>query len=144
LCRKKEIVKNRDPIITWIPWNPVAKKKTDPKVESARPNEASQYSQPWSVVKYTPRKIVSCIALVVVVFFIWIKAWWAHVTVTPLASRTAVFNKGTWNGLIDKTPMGGHWLPNSKFGANLLWKKAQKKRCKKKNFWNNKQNYPPA
>lgn len=52
--------------------------------------------------------------------------WWAQVTVIPLASKMAVFRRGTWKGLMDITPSGGQWFPNSKLGANLEWKKAQK------------------
>ena len=56
--------------------------------------------------------------------------WWAHVTVTPDASRTAVFNRGTLNGFRGQTPEGGQLMPNSIVGARLLWKKAQKKALK--------------
>ena len=49
-----------------------------------------------------------------------------------------VFNKGIWNGLNGVILEGGHILPISIFGDNLLWKKAQKNLIKKKNFWNNK------
>lgn len=52
--------------------------------------------------------------------------WWAHVTVTPDASKTAVFSRGTLKGLIGVIPVGGHLHPNSGVGAKLLWKKAQK------------------
>ena len=53
-------------------------------------------------------------------------------TVTPEDSKMIVFNKGTWNGLNGKIPEGGHFRPISKVGANLLWKKAQKKEKKNK------------
>lgn len=61
-----------------------------------------------------------------------IKAWWAHVTLTPEDTRTIVFNKGTWNGLKVKIPKGGHRAPTSVLGAKLEWKKAQKNLRKKK------------
>ena len=43
-----------------------------------------------------------------------------------------MFSKGTWNALKGSTPIGGHNLPTSTAGANLLWKYAQKKDTKKK------------
>lgn len=52
--------------------------------------------------------------------------WWAQVTVTPEAKRTAVLRRGTLNGLMGVIPVGGHLQPNSGVGARLLWKKAQK------------------
>jgi len=60
------------------------------------------------------------------------RAWWLNVTVTPDERRTVVFNKGTWNGLIASKPNGGQHIPISKFGASLMWKKAQKKEKKNK------------
>jgi hypothetical protein len=53
--------------------------------------------------------------------------WWAHVTVTPEASSTAVFSKGTLNGFRGVIPIGGQQQPSSGVGDSLLWKKAQKK-----------------
>lgn len=61
-----------------------------------------------------------------------IRLWWAHVTVTPEARRTAVFNKGTENGLIGEIPVGGQQHPSSGVGARLLWKNAQKNAKKNK------------
>ena len=52
-------------------------------------------------------------------------------TVTPEASKTAVFNRGTAKGLMGVIPVGGHVHPSSGVGARLLWKKAQKKAKKK-------------
>lgn len=45
----------------------------------------------------------------------------------PDASRTAVFSRGTPNGLIVVIPVGGQQHPSSGVGARLLWKNAQKK-----------------
>lgn len=53
-------------------------------------------------------------------------------TVTPDASRIAVFSKGICIGLNGEIPIGGHIVPNSILGASLLWKKAQKNEIKKK------------
>lgn len=57
--------------------------------------------------------------------------WWAHVTVTPEASRIAVFNKGTSRGLRGLIPIGGHCPPSSGVGTRLEWKNAQKNPRKK-------------
>lgn len=43
-----------------------------------------------------------------------------------------MFKRGIENGLIGEIPVGGHLQPNSGVGANLLWKKAQKKETKKR------------
>lgn len=48
------------------------------------------------------------------------KLWWAHVTVTPEASNTAVFNKGTLNGFSGVIPVGGQAHPSSGVGDRLL------------------------
>ena len=45
--------------------------------------------------------------------------WWAHVTVTPEASKTAVFRRGTAKGLRGLIPVGGQVHPSSGDGANL-------------------------
>lgn len=58
--------------------------------------------------------------------------WWAHVTVTPEASKMAVFSSGTSIGSSGLMPTGGHCPPSSGVGARLEWKKAQKKPRKKK------------
>ena len=48
-----------------------------------------------------------------------IKAWWAHVTVTPEANRTAVLSSGTSKAFKGSIPVGGHWFPSSGVGAKL-------------------------
>ena len=48
-----------------------------------------------------------------------IMLWWAQVTVTPEARRTAVFNKGTWKGSRVVMPVGGQQPPSSGVGARL-------------------------
>lgn len=60
-----------------------------------------------------------------------ISLWWAQVTVTPDANRTAVFNNGTLKGFSGLIPIGGQQHPISGVGESLLWKKAQKKAKKK-------------
>lgn len=47
------------PIITWIPWNPVATKNVDPYTESDMQNGASTYSNPCSPVNINPSKHVN-------------------------------------------------------------------------------------
>lgn len=47
--------------------------------------------------------------------------WWAQVTVTPEASSTAVFSRGTSNGLRVVIPVGGQAPPSSGVGARLEW-----------------------
>jgi len=46
--------------------------------------------------------------------------WCAHVTVTPEANNTAVFNNGILNGFSVSIPTGGHVHPSSGVGASLL------------------------
>jgi hypothetical protein len=62
----------------------------------------------------------------VLVRFISNSLWWAQVTVTPDARSTAVFSRGTLNGLRGLIPVGGQQQPSSGVGARLLWKNAQK------------------
>lgn len=70
-------------------------------------------------------------AWIVFIKFPSIIEWWAQVTVTPEANSTAVFRRGTLNGLRGLIPIGGHIHPSSIVGESLLWKNAQKKAKKK-------------
>jgi len=88
--------------------------------------EASMYSPACKNVKYSPRATVSIKAWIVLERLCSRRLWWAHVTVTPDASKTAVFSNGTLNGLRGVIPVGGHAHPSSGVGDRLLWKKAQK------------------
>lgn len=45
-----------------------------------------------------------------------------HFRLTPEDNNIIVFNKGNSKGLIDSTPTGGHWAPNSTVGDKALWK----------------------
>lgn len=47
--------------------------------------------------------------------------WWAQVTVTPEARRTAVLSKGTSKGSKVVMPVGGQQPPSSGVGARLEW-----------------------
>ena len=49
-----------------------------------------------------------------------IRLWWAQVTVTPDARRTAVLRRGIEKGLIGWIPVGGHIHPSSGVGARAL------------------------
>lgn len=61
-----------------------------------------------------------------------IKLWWAHVTVIPDVNKIIVFSKGIWKGLNVLIPIGGQFIPISIDGDKLLWKNAQKNEIKKK------------
>lgn len=119
------------PIKTCKPWNPVATKKLDPYAPSAIVKVASLYSLPWRKEKYTPRITVLAKPWIPFGRSPSISLWCAQVTVTPEASKTPVFNKGISKGFKGTIPEGGQQEPNSKLGANLLWKYAQKKAKKK-------------
>jgi hypothetical protein len=61
-----------------------------------------------------------------------INLWWAHVTVNPEVNKINVLSNGICIGLKVWIPFGGHNIPNSIVGDNLLWKNPQKKEIKKK------------
>jgi hypothetical protein len=67
-----------------------------------------------------------------------INLWWAHVTVNPEVNKINVLSNGICIGLKVWIPFGGHNIPNSIVGDNLLWKNPQKKEIKKKDFGGNK------
>lgn len=48
-----------------------------------------------------------------------IRLWWAHVIVTPDASRTDVFKRGTSRGFSGEIPVGGQHPPRSWVGTRL-------------------------
>ena len=58
MCRSKHVVRNVVPIITCIPWNPVATKNGDRYAESAIVKGVSKYSCACSAVKYSPSSTV--------------------------------------------------------------------------------------
>jgi len=64
------VARNIDPINTWIPWNPVAKKNVDPYTESEKVNLASTYSIPWHSVNKIPKMIVTISANNLLVIFL--------------------------------------------------------------------------
>lgn len=105
----------------------MATKNVDPYTLSAIVKEASMYSPAWRTVKYIPRAMVRVSAWIEFFRLPSISLWWAQVTVTPEAKRTAVFRSGTLNGFKGLIPAGGQQHPSSGVGASLLWKNAQKK-----------------
>ena len=113
-------------------------KNVDPYLESAILKDASKYSVAWINVKYTPKVKVKKREENAWEWFISISLWWDHVILTPEDKRIMVLRSGTLKGLNTSIPVGGQILPNSMLGANLLWKKAQKK--DKKNMTSDKIN----
>lgn len=126
-----ETIINRVPIITCNPWNPVAIKNVDPYTESAIENEASIYSNNWSIEKYRPKITVIINPLEVCEWLFFNKAWWAQVIETPEDNKISVLRRGIWRGLKGIIPAGGQFIPNSILGDKEEWKKAQKKEIKK-------------
>lgn len=120
-----------DPIRTWIPWNPVAIKKVEPKVESDIENGASMYSNPCSTENSIPNIIVIINLIFDLLKFFFNISWWDHVTVTPEDSKRIVFINGILIGLNELIEIGGQCWPSSILGEMLLWKNPQKKEIKK-------------
>jgi len=130
LNRIKETIKNTEPIITCMPWNPVAIKKVEPKEESDMQKGASKYSKPWNKVKIKPSIIVKNKAISDLKKSPFSISWWAQVTLTPEDNKRTVFSNGILIGLKEITIKGGQSWPNSIVGEILLWKNAQKKDIK--------------
>lgn len=64
------IIKKIVPIITCNPWNPVAIKNDDPKIESEKVKVDSLYSIIWRIIKYILRIIEMYIILIVWFFLL--------------------------------------------------------------------------
>ena len=118
--RKKATAINSVPMITWIPWNPVAKKNVLPYAPSEIVKGASQYSSPCSPVKITANTTVKIIPNNTPFRLPWISEWCAYVTVAPDESKIIVFSNGISNGLSGSIPAGGQCAPNSTVGAKAL------------------------
>lgn len=132
LIRYNEIIKNDVPMITWIPWKPVVIKNVLPKILSLIENWAWAYSHLWRKVNVIPRIIVIIREIKVSFKLLLIILWWDHEIEIPEEIKIVVFKRGISNGLKGIIFIGGHILPISIFGDNLLWKNAQKKEIKKK------------
>jgi hypothetical protein len=109
----------------------VATKNVVPYAPSLSENLVSIYSLACRKVKYSPNNTVKVSPINPSFASPDISAWCAHVTVTPDDRSTTVFSSGTPQGLSGLIPIGGHILPSSTVGANLLWKNAQKNPKKK-------------
>jgi hypothetical protein len=102
------------------PWNPVATKNVEPYAESATVNGASK----CIAVKYNPYNTVKNSRWVACVALFSSRPWCSYVTVTPEASKIAVFCKGNCIELNGWIPVGGQVDPSSIVGDNLEWKNA--------------------
>lgn len=115
-----------------MPWNPVVIKKVDPKILSLIENCAWIYSHIWRIEKVNPNEMViikelkACLKLLLIIL------WWDQEIEIPEEIKITVFKRGISNGLNGLIFLGGHIVPTSMLGDNLLWKKAQKNEIKKK------------
>ena len=88
----------------------------------------STFSSSWIYEKYTPNKIVIIRDWDALEKIPSIRAWCAHVTLTPEERRIIVFIKGAVQELNASTPIGGQEQPNSMLGERLLWKARRKRK----------------
>lgn len=139
-ARIKHTIRNKVPINTCNPWNPVAMKNVDPKTLSLIVKEEMKYSIAWSKVKYNPRTIVT--AHGTNHWELPIKLWWAQVTLTPELRRIRVLSRGPWKGLNAVSMNGGQTLPTSCAGVKEEWKNVQKKAAKKQTSLRMKRSIP--
>lgn len=82
----------RGKIINGVkPWNPVPKKKHEPKAPSLIVNGARSYSTSWKKVKNKAKTIVNIPPNIA--GFLWpeIKAWCEYVIVTPLDNNNQLY-----------------------------------------------------
>jgi hypothetical protein len=122
----KQVDKKIVPIITWIPWKPVATKKIEPYTESEIQKIDSEYSKDCKNVNINPNTIVIIKLIILWFLFLWIKLWWDQVMLTPEDNRIIVLSKGIEKGFKVITPKGGQLIPISTAGERLEWKNAQK------------------
>lgn len=71
------------------------------------------------------RDLMVCLCILLIIL------WCDHVIEIPDDNNITVFNRGISMGLNVLMPFGGHVIPISIVGDNLLWKNAQKKEIKK-------------
>jgi len=81
---------------------------------------ASKYSKACNPVNHIPSKIVIRRAFQASLAFASRSLWWAHVRDAPEERRIAVFKRGTPQGCIGVTPVGGHVIPSSAVGERAL------------------------
>lgn len=92
----KLIIKNKVPIKTCSPWNPVAKKKDVPKDLSLILNKLFLYSIICKIENNTPRAIVVPKEIEENLKSELIIEWWHHVTVTPDLIKIIELSRGIW------------------------------------------------
>lgn len=90
------------------------------------------YSYICRIEKYIPSKIVIIILLILCVNLFIIIDWCLQVIEIPEHKRIIVLSIGILIGLNTLIPNGGHFIPSSILGDNLLWRKVQKNEIKKK------------
>ena len=71
MIEKETTPKNKEPIITWIPWKPVKTKKILPKSPSLILKKELKYSPTWENRKINPRIIVKTVNKKEFKNFIW-------------------------------------------------------------------------
>jgi hypothetical protein len=100
--RHEIIIKNRIPIRTWRPWNPVTTKNVKSYIESAIAKKNFLYSVNWIIKKYKPTMILySNLSNILLKFMaIYDRAWWDHLIVRPDEIRMTVFCRGILYRLI--------------------------------------------
>jgi hypothetical protein len=124
--RNKPINKKVVPIIICKPWKPVAKKKHEPNIPSAKEKDENLYSNACKVVKNKAKKRVIIKGIITLVLVcLPIRLWWHQVKEAPEVNKIKVLANGTSQGFNASIPLGGHIEPNSTLGANEEWKKAQ-------------------
>lgn len=106
--------------MTWAPWNPVATKNKDPKIESLILKVAVIYSNPWQIVNKIPSPIVYDKAIITNFQFLIKMALWAKVVLIPEDNNKIVFNSGTANGCNVAIPWGAQIAPIVVAGVNEL------------------------
>jgi len=88
------------------------------------------YSKTCRAVKTVAKVIVKTSAVCALFLAPQTIAWCAQVTVAPEVSKSAVFNKGTPQGLNVSSPLGGQTPPKTMEGLRLASKNAQKNATK--------------
>ena len=97
-------IKKIVPIKTWIPWNPVAIKKIEPKHPSLKQKNEVLYSNNWHNRNKIPKKKErNNLTFLIKNLFLMI-LWCLKVIVHPLLIRSKEFNKGKFIKLIKLIP----------------------------------------
>lgn len=105
--------------MTWIPWNPVSKKKIVPNLLSDIEKNELLYSSYCSNENNNPSETVNIFIKINIFFFFKIIILWATVTVTPDVNKTSVFKTGVLVESNIFTIKGGQLAPISISGTKL-------------------------